>query len=1370
MSNLVYRERRPWRDGLLLPLVLCISAQACSNHSTQSSESVARQSAAIQAVSPTSASPKDEQRDRPTELVIKFRSSGPHAVTECAETWLKTRRSFRDATADRSDSLDVNFRNWKVSEGSALVPGRTGLSTAAAIQLVQTRLAAARSRFPGRAARSASSTNATGADFANVYRMKLGDNLDAERAAKELSKDPHIEYAQPNYKIHSALIPNDPFFSSSNSWGQGYDDIWAVKKIGAPTAWDTTQGDAVIVAVVDTGADPTHPDLMANLWTNPREIPGNGIDDDNNGFVDDVRGWNFASGTNDPTDGNGHGTHVSGTIAAVGNNGQGIIGIAPKARILPVKGLDDTGSGSAASLASAIIYAAQNGADVINNSWGCSTACPSNPVVESAVAQAHGLGATVVFAAGNSSADIANFSPQNQPDVIVVSASDQNDQRTSFSNFGMVDVAAPGGAPNVPPPTNEPDFNILSLRSAICAPNICQANWLVGTNLLRLAGTSMATPHVSGLAALIVKQNPSYSPEEVRQVIRKSAVDISSTGFDTDSGYGRISASNAVIQSRPLAALITAPLTALDGLTQVDITGTAMGTGFASWRLDYGSGTTPTTFTTIATSTVAVNQARLTTWNLSTVPDGMQTLRLVATNTSGQTYEDRQPVSLDNVKITSPASGTIGFVRTGDVINILGTVSPANLVSYSFSIAKSDNTPLTGANLTLPNGGSQKVVNGLLATWNTAGVPADAYNLSLKVNVTGADLTDDVFVVVDPTLHAGWPKNLPGVGFAIPDALTAADINGDGTPEIIVGYPDRIQIFDHTGTSLPGWPQLVGNSVISSAPSVGDITGDGIPEIVSANNVGQVFVMEPSGNPLSGWPRTLGAGGVTVALEDMDGNGIPEIIAVTQEGNVNVLRGDGTSLPGWPVNVGNGWLTSPAIADVQANGSSKEIAVATLSPNVGLGIVGTLRILSSSGTLLPGWPVTFPIVPAGQNTTSYQTAPVLGDIDGDGALEVIMGAVDGSVYAYHNNGTLVAGWPKTSPTSIIHPANSAALADFDGDGRLDVIVGRLVDHSPAQSFFTNDLNIWRGDGTSLAGWPVSRQHVLSTSGFGVPLVADIDGDGIADVVSWSDDDPTTGPVHSLNAYQRNAASVAGFPKITSGIPFGTIYLPSNAPVVGDFDHDGMLELAFLDALGNLFVWDLNGSATTTAPWPGFQHDAQHTGRATPTSNGGTGGNGGSGGASGIGGARGLGGAGNAGGSSSSGGVASTGGSRATGGSNGTGGVPATGGRTGTGGSMATGGSHASGGSTGSTVSEPCTPSATITGGQSGNFNTAGPYCFRTPDNIVGWGCSNFNGRSIAINSVVTSCSSMPLPIKFNGYYYFQASAGVFPWASIYWWQ
>jgi hypothetical protein len=242
------------------------------------------------------------------------------------------------------------------------------------------------------------------------------------------------------------------------------------------------------------------------------------------------------------------------------------------------------------------------------------------------------------------------------------------------------------------------------------------------------------------------------------------------------------------------------------------------------------------------------------------------------------------------------------------------------------------------------------------------------------VNVTGPVLTDAVFVIVDPTLHQGWPKSLPNPGFPIQDALTAADINGDGTPEIIIGHNDLIQIFDHTGATLPGWPEAVGGGLMERAPSVGDITGDGIPEIVSANNAGQVFVMEPSGNPLSGWPRTIGAGNTSIALEDIDGNGILDIIAVTVEGQVNVMRSDGTSLPGWPVNVGVGGLTSPAIADVQANGSSKEIAVATLSIGGVANVVGTLRILSSTGTLLPGWPVTLPTIPAGEITTPYQSA------------------------------------------------------------------------------------------------------------------------------------------------------------------------------------------------------------------------------------------------------------------------------------------------------------------------------------------------------------------------------------------------------------
>src|SRR5262249_23738821 len=153
------------------------------------------------------------------------------------------------------------------------------------------------------------------------------------------------------------------------------------------------RGAGVVIAVVDTGVDFTHPDLAANAWVNPGEIPGNGIDDDGNGYVDDVHGWDFANDDADPDDDYGHGTHVAGTAAAVGNNGVGIVGIAWESRVMAVKGISASGSGFVSDLAAGIVYAAENGARVINASWGGS----HSQVIDDAIAFAHAAG--VVFVA-----------------------------------------------------------------------------------------------------------------------------------------------------------------------------------------------------------------------------------------------------------------------------------------------------------------------------------------------------------------------------------------------------------------------------------------------------------------------------------------------------------------------------------------------------------------------------------------------------------------------------------------------------------------------------------------------------------------------------------------------------------------------------------------------------------------------------------------------------------------------------------------------------------------------------------------------------------------------------------------------------------
>ncbi len=295
-----------------------------------------------------------------------------------------------------------------------------------------------------RGARSrASAPAAAVAALQDIFILEFGDQAKVVAISAALGANADVEYAHPNYIAHAMMVPNDPYWATTGSWNQAEDDLWGLKLINLAAAWDISQGAAVTVAVVDSGVDVTHPDLAANIWVNlghgafPAEIPDNGIDDDLNGYIDDVNGFDFTrsvdgNGDGDyndlediaegnPLDENGHGTHVAGTIAAVGNNLEGIIGVAPQAEIMGVRGLDFAGFGTFENLAAGIVYAALNGADVINNSWGCS-GCPSIGIVEDAVRLAHSLDVVVVFAAGNENDNAATRSPQNMSETIVVSA------------------------------------------------------------------------------------------------------------------------------------------------------------------------------------------------------------------------------------------------------------------------------------------------------------------------------------------------------------------------------------------------------------------------------------------------------------------------------------------------------------------------------------------------------------------------------------------------------------------------------------------------------------------------------------------------------------------------------------------------------------------------------------------------------------------------------------------------------------------------------------------------------------------------------------------------------------------------------------
>ncbi|MGB6295990.1 MAG: S8 family peptidase [Rivularia sp. (in: cyanobacteria)] len=324
-------------------------------------------------------------------------------------------------------------------------------------------------------------------------------------------------------------------YSSSNGYGLAnaaeavaevtgedtFDDVpdtggnnWGADAINAPEVWEQGYtGEGVVVAVIDTGVDRNHEDLRNNIWTNSGEIADNGRDDDGNGYIDDVYGWNFDSDNNNTMDVEGHGTHVSGTIAGE-NNDFGVTGIAYDAQIMPVKVLDDSGSGSNSAVADGIYYAVDNGADVINLSLGGTF--PSLGV-EQAVQYASEQGVTVVMAAGNSGGQTPLY-PASYADEygIAVGAIEEDQSLASFSNRA--------GSEEL---------------TYVTAPGVDIYSTLPNNQYQSYNGTSMATPHVAGVVALMLSANPNLDNNQIRQILEETSSGASEdTPSFPDFGFG----------------------------------------------------------------------------------------------------------------------------------------------------------------------------------------------------------------------------------------------------------------------------------------------------------------------------------------------------------------------------------------------------------------------------------------------------------------------------------------------------------------------------------------------------------------------------------------------------------------------------------------------------------------------------------------------------------------------------------------------------------------------------------------------------------------------------------------------------------------
>ncbi|MFH0886531.1 MAG: S8 family serine peptidase [bacterium] len=600
-----------------------------------------------------------------------------------------------------------------------------------------------------------------------VLKIKLPPGLSIEQAILKYKNDPQVLVAEPNYINEIAREPSDPRYLDGTQWALNQSGD---KDIDAPEAWDVTVGSSsVVIAIVDTGVDWHHEDLAANIWSNPGEIAGNGIDDDGNGYIDDVRGWDFVNvdqpgssppgvgedgytPDNDPVDYHGHGTHVAGISAAVTNNSIGVAGVTWNSKIMPVrsgyKGIDGGGWLENDDSAAAIQYAADNGANVINLSWGSNA---SSALIQIAVNYAIASGTVIVAAAGNSDNQLSYY-PAAYTDVVAVAATNTTDTKASWSNYGSwIDICAPG-------------LSIYSTK--------------IGNNYGLNSGTSMASPVVSGVAALIFSQNLGLTTTEVISRLKSTAdnIDALNPGYEGLLGTGRVNAFRAV--GAPTITINHFPQNTLN-TTTVIISGEATDAGSSitnvSIRINSGAWALATILG--AGSTVSWS------YNAGELADGTYMVEVRAVNGIGFTSAPLSYTFYVDIEATLPSTITIGSY--GRDITAIST------------LYLSSNTKMTGQiQPTEHIAAAARPTTGL----STSGV-LEVYNLPSSVNTETGNFTIDPSVLpeggylLDITISN---YNWSDTRYLVKDLATVVENNGPAITDLAI---NGSTIF--TGDSIP---------------------------------------------------------------------------------------------------------------------------------------------------------------------------------------------------------------------------------------------------------------------------------------------------------------------------------------------------------------------------------------------------------------------------------------------------------------------------------------------------------------------------------------------------------------------------------------
>jgi parallel beta-helix repeat protein len=458
----------------------------------------------------------------------------------------------------------------------------------------------------------------------SIYKLTFSEDADIQSIIKTYQKDPNIEYVEPNYIYKLFLVPNDPYFDIQWALNQSNDC-----DIDAPDAWNISTGSSdIVIAVIDTGVDWEHEDLADNIWVNTAETV-NGEDTDANSYIDDIIGWDFYNGDNNPRDDHGHGTHCAGIIGAVGNNSTGISGVCWNISIMPLKALSSYGSGNADDLSEAIYYATNNGANIISMSWG---GYYESLTIKSAIEYAYSNNVVLVAAAGNDNIN-SNTYPAAYDQVISVAATDKSHAKAYFSNWGSwIDIAAPGVDIWSTLPYNEYE---------------------------NYSGTSMSCPFVAGIAGLILSKNSSLSNIQIKNILKTSANLINPMTSDHYIGMGCVNAYNALLNDTIPLAIINTSIKNSELCGNVYINGTANGSSFKNYSVYFGRGFYPNNWAQIISNNESkVNDGNLAIWNTSELSDdGCYTIRLVVNSTHNFPSIDSFPVKVNNIQDTLYVGG-----------------------------------------------------------------------------------------------------------------------------------------------------------------------------------------------------------------------------------------------------------------------------------------------------------------------------------------------------------------------------------------------------------------------------------------------------------------------------------------------------------------------------------------------------------------------------------------------------------------------------------------------------------------------------------------------------------------------------------------